>query len=84
MARTTSQRLVGAGVVVTVLGLALSLVAILPLVTPVELPSLFWVLAMVLSVGVGLILAGLAAQGRSRSRLQRTALVRSGSAGPTD
>ena len=67
--------LVRTGFVVTVAGLVLGAVALLPLVTPLELPSLFWALAMLLGVGLGLILVGLFLQGRARSRLQRSTTV---------
>lgn len=70
--------LVRAGSAVTVTGLLLGAVALLPLVTPVQLPSLFWALAMLLGVGLGLILAGLLAQGRRRSRIQRSAVGTTG------
>ena len=67
--------LVRAGFGVTVAGLVLGLIALLPLVTTMELPSLFWGLAMLLGIGLGLILVGLFIQGRGRSRLQRAATV---------
>jgi hypothetical protein len=67
--------LVKAGYAVTVAGLVLGVVALLPLVTALELPSLFWALAMLLGVGLALILVGLFLQGRQRSRLQRSRSV---------
>jgi hypothetical protein len=67
------DRLIRAGLVVTSVGILLSLVAILPLVTDVELPSAFWWLSMLVGVGMGLILVGLARNGRRRSRAQTTA-----------
>ena len=76
--------LVRIGAVVTAAGLVLGLVAMLPLVTPIELPSLFWGLAMLLGVGLGLILVGLFAEGRHRSRVQRSATATAGAARPTD
>lgn len=67
--------LVRAGFGVTIAGLVLGLVALLPLVTSVELPSLFWSLAMLLGLGLGVILVGLAVQARHRSRVQRSAVA---------
>lgn len=67
------DRLIRAGVVVTALGMALAVVAILPLVTELSLPSTFWWLAMLTGVGLAMILAGLARNGRRRSRSQRAA-----------
>ncbi|MCU0283323.1 MAG: hypothetical protein MUD13_05395 [Candidatus Nanopelagicales bacterium] len=63
------------GTVVTVLGLALAAVAMLPLVTDLELPSAFWGLAMLAGIGMGMILVGLWRNGRRRSRAQRAALT---------
>lgn len=71
--------LIRLGLGVTVAGLVLGLIAVLPLVTPIELPSLFWFLAMLIGVGIGLFLVGLFAQGRRRSRLQRSAVAPVGS-----
>ncbi|HEX6888475.1 MAG TPA: hypothetical protein VF143_10240 [Candidatus Nanopelagicales bacterium] len=67
------ERLVRWGVVVTVVGMLLTGVAMLPLVTSIELPSGFWALAMVVGVGFAMILAGLWRTGRARSRAQRAA-----------
>ena len=78
----TGPALVRAGFAVTVVGLGLALIALLPLVTSVELASLFWALAMLVGIGVGLILAGLFAQGRRRSRIQRSVTV--GTVRPAD
>ncbi|MCU0300607.1 MAG: hypothetical protein MUF35_03260 [Candidatus Nanopelagicales bacterium] len=58
----------------TMLGLALALVAMLPLVTSLELPSAFWALSMLAGLGVAMILVGLWRNGRHRSRAQRAAL----------
>jgi peptidoglycan/LPS O-acetylase OafA/YrhL len=65
--------LIRAGVVVTALGMLLTLVAMLPLVTDLELPSAFWWLAMLVGVGLFMILVGLARNGRRRSRAQKSA-----------
>ena len=64
------DRLIRAGTLISVLGIDLALVALLPLVTDLELPSSFWALSMLVGVGFGLILIGLARKGRSRSRTQ--------------
>jgi hypothetical protein len=65
--------LIRAGVVVCVLGMLLTGVAMLPLVTDVELPSAFWWLSMLVGVGMAMVLIGLARNGRRRSRAQTAA-----------
>jgi peptidoglycan/LPS O-acetylase OafA/YrhL len=67
------DRLIRAGVAVTVLGMALTLVAMLPLVTDLELPSALWWLAMLTGVGLAMIIVSLARNGRRRSRSQTAA-----------
>jgi hypothetical protein len=67
------DRLIRAGLVVTVVGMLLTLVAMLPLVSDVELPSAFWWLSMLVGVGMGMVLVGLARNGRRRSRSQTAA-----------
>lgn len=71
------DKLIRAGLVVTALGMLLALVAMLPLVTDLELPSALWWLAMLVGVGLAMVLVGLARNGRRRARSQtaaRTAL----------
>jgi hypothetical protein len=70
MAGAPGDRLIRVGVGVSVAGLMVALVALLPLVTDLELPSLFWALSMLLGIGFGLILLGLARKGRTRARAQ--------------
>jgi hypothetical protein len=65
------RRLIRIGVVLTLVGMAFTAVAILPLFTDLELPSAFWALSMITGVGFGLVLLGLLRNGRQRSRLQR-------------
>jgi uncharacterized membrane protein YedE/YeeE len=67
------ERLIRAGVVVSLVGMALALVALLPLVTDLELPSAFWALSMLVGVGFAMILVGLARKARTRARTQTTA-----------
>ena len=67
------DRLIRAGLVVTVLGMLLSLVAMVPLVTAVELPSALWWRSMLVGVGLAMVLLGLARNGRRRSRAQTAA-----------
>jgi hypothetical protein len=67
------DRLIRAGLVVTVVGMLLALVAMIPLVSDVDLPSAFWWLSMLVGVGLAMILVGLARNGRRRSRSQTTA-----------
>ncbi len=64
------DRLIRSGIVVTAVGMALTMVAILPLVTDLELPSAFWWLAMITGLGLAMVVAGLARNGRRRSRTQ--------------
>ena len=53
----------------TAVGMALTLVAMVPLVVPtVSLPSAFWWLAMITGVGLVLLLAGLWQAARARGR----------------
>jgi hypothetical protein len=84
MSAGVGPQLVRIGLGVTVAGLVLGVIALLPLVTSLELPSAFWFLAMLLGVGIGLILAGLFAQGRRRGRLQRSAVAPVGSSHTVD
>jgi hypothetical protein len=67
------DRLIRAGVVVTVIGMLLTLVAMIPLVTDIELPSALWWLSMLVGVGMAMVLIGLARKGRRRSRAQTAA-----------
>lgn len=75
--RRAGDVLIRVGAVLSVAGMALTLVALLPLVSDVELPSQWWALSMLVGIGMGLVLAGLAANGRRRARAQATALDRS-------
>lgn len=57
------------GAIVTVLGLAFTLIALIPLVAPsVQMPSALWFLAMLTGVGLALVLLGLLVSARSRRR----------------
>jgi multisubunit Na+/H+ antiporter MnhB subunit len=67
------DRLIRAGLVVTAVGMLLTLVAMIPLVTDVELPSALWWLSMLVGVGLAMVLIGLARNGRRRSRAQTAA-----------
>jgi hypothetical protein len=64
--RNRSDRVIRAGVVITVLGIIFSLIALLPLVSEVELPSMWWFLSMVTGIGLATILAGLTMSAKSR------------------
>lgn len=65
------DRLVPAGLVVTAVGLLCTAVALVPLISSVELPGVFWGLSMLTGVGLALILVGLFRGGLRRSRSQR-------------
>lgn len=65
--RTSADRVLRAGAVITAIGLACTLVAILPLVFPsLTLPSAMWFLAMLTGVGLIVVFVGLAMQARQR------------------
>ncbi len=64
--RNRSDRVIRAGVVITVLGIIFSLIALLPLVSDVELPSMWWFLSMVTGIGLATILVGLTMSAKSR------------------
>ncbi len=67
--RAAGDRIMRAGAVVTVVGLACTLVAMLPLVVPgLSLPSALWFLAMITGVGLAMVLLGLLVSARSRRR----------------
>ncbi len=70
VAAAPGDRLIRVGVGVSVAGILVALVALLPLVTDLELPSMFWALSMLVGVGFGLILLGLARKGRARAHAQ--------------
>ena len=69
MQSAPGDRLLKAGVVVTVLGLVCALIAIVPLVVPaIEPSSIWWFLSMLTGVGLALVLVGLIRSARSRRR----------------
>lgn len=64
----------------TAVGMALALVALLPLVVPsISLPSAFWWLAMITGVGLTLLLVGLWRAARARGRRVATEVTALGS-----
>jgi hypothetical protein len=63
------DRLMRAGSVVFAMGMVFTLIAILPLITPLELPSIWWGLSMLTGVGLGMILLGLRRSSKTRSSL---------------
>jgi len=68
-----AQRVIQIGAILTVVGIALTLIAILPLVSDIELPSAWWFLSMITGVGLATVIAGLTMSARSRSRRSRRA-----------
>ena len=62
-----------AGLIITALGMVLTLIAMLPLAFDVELPSAFWWLAMLTGVGLAMVIVGLVRNARRRSRSQTAA-----------
>lgn len=69
--RSRGDRILRTGVWLTVMGLAFSIVAMLPLVLPIQLPSAFWFLSMITGVGLAVIIAGFVVSGRERRRAVR-------------
>ena len=70
-----AQRVIQIGAILTVVGIALTLIAILPLVSDIELPSAWWFLSMITGVGLATVIAGLTMSARSRS--SRSTVTRS-------
>lgn len=64
--RNHSDRVIRVGAAITVLGIIFSLIALLPLVTDIELPSTWWFLSMVTGIGLATVLVGLTMSARSR------------------
>jgi VIT1/CCC1 family predicted Fe2+/Mn2+ transporter len=64
--RNRSDRVIRAGAVILVLGIVFSLIALLPLVSDIELPSTWWFLSMVTGIGLATVLVGLTMSARSR------------------
>ena len=63
------DRLLRAGAIVTVIGLAFTLVAMLPLLIPsMTLPAAMWFLSMITGIGLAMVIAGFAVSARSRRR----------------
>lgn len=57
------------GAVILAIGMIFTLIAILPLVTSLELPSVWWGLSMLTGVGLAMILIGLRRSSKARSSL---------------
>ncbi len=64
---TRAQRVIKAGAILTIIGLVATLIAILPLVSDIELSGTWWFLSMITGVGLATVLAGLTMSARSRS-----------------
>lgn len=66
---TSADRTLRVGAWVTALGLAFTLIALLPLAFPdLELPGALWFLSMLTGVGIVIVLIGLAQAARQRRR----------------
>jgi hypothetical protein len=57
------------GAIVLVIGMVFTLIALLPLFTDLNLPSIWWGLSMLTGLGLGMILVGLRRSAKSRSSL---------------
>lgn len=66
--------MITAGVVLFAVGAIFTVIAMSPLVLPVELPGVWWFLAMLIGVGFALIMFGLLGRARRRSRTVRDGL----------
>ena len=67
MASAPGDRLLRVGLVVTVIGLLLSSIALLPLLFPnLELPGAWWFLSMITGMGLALVIFGLIRASRAR------------------
>jgi hypothetical protein len=64
---TRAQRVIKAGAILTIIGIVATLIAILPLVSDIELSGAWWFLSMITGVGLATVLAGLTMSARSRS-----------------
>jgi hypothetical protein len=64
---TRAQRVIKAGAILTIIGIIASLIAILPLVSDIELSGTWWFLSMITGVGLATVLVGLTMSARSRS-----------------
>lgn len=62
-----AQRVIKVGAILTIIGIAATLIAILPLVSDIELSGVWWFLSMITGVGLATVLAGLTMSARSRS-----------------
>jgi hypothetical protein len=64
---TRAQRVIKAGAILTIIGIVATLIAILPLISDIELSGTWWFLSMITGVGLATVLAGLTMSARSRS-----------------
>jgi len=69
MTNARGDRLMRIGAVLLIVGMLFTLVAILPLFTDLELPSIWWGLSMIAGIGLALILIGLRRSAKTRSSL---------------
>ena len=67
--RPPADRVLRIGAAITVVGLAFTVIAMLPLVFPsLDLPPAMWFLAMLTGVGLAVVIVGLALGARARRR----------------
>ena len=70
MPTAPGDRLIRVGAVLCVAGMVLTMLSLLPMLFDVRMPSVFWALSMLAGVGFGLVLLGLVAKSRRRSRVE--------------
>lgn len=66
--RSRGEAFVRIGAYLTIAGMIFTVIAILPLVSDINLPSTWWFLSMLTGLGLALILIGLITTARSRRR----------------
>lgn len=66
--RSRGEVYVKIGAYMTIAGMIFTAIAILPLISDIDLPSTWWFLSMITGLGLGLILIGLIITARSRRR----------------
>lgn len=66
-----ADRVIRIGAILTVAGIVFTLIAMLPLITDLELPSAWWFLSMITGIGLAVVIIGLILSARSRRTQSR-------------
>lgn len=67
-----AQRVIKIGAILTIVGMLATGIAILPLVSDIELSGAWWFFSMITGVGLATVIAGLTMSARSRSTRSRS------------